>query len=315
MEVNQEIEINDVTLKVHGDHRQNNVPVSLALRIGTRDGKETADGARTFLKHSDVTKTIAEYVTSHTFTSPENLAEDVAKITIVGFQTTWVEVRVSVVEERQQSIHYPGTINIRRTRGDFPRPIVFISLGSNICPDKNLTNAVRLLRERTTVVAVSKVFITPPQLDTNQPPYHNMAVKILTPGDPYDLKRALYDIEDKLLRVRDPLRKNGPHTIDLDISFWDDVTFSFTAFNRDALGTSGKTTLSDHTKVKSGIKLQQIPHPDTLKFAHTIVPLADLDPDFKHPVVMKTLAEVAMEVTGHVDFKGVFETADFKIYD
>ncbi len=41
-------------------------------------------------------------------------------------------------------------------------PDVYLSLGSNIEPEKNLAEAVRLLRERCSVNAVSSVYQTPP---------------------------------------------------------------------------------------------------------------------------------------------------------
>ncbi len=76
-------------------------------------------------------------------------------------------------------------------------------------------------------------------------------------------------IEGKLGRVRDPNNKNAPRTIDLDISLWNDEVFDY------------------------GEKPWHIPDPDIVRFAHVVVPLAELAPDYVHPVEKVTLAQIA----------------------
>lgn len=102
------------------------------------------------------------------------------------------------------------------------------------------------------------------------------------------LKQVLSQVEHKLGRVRDQDNKNAPRTIDLDISFWGNMTCEY--------------KLSDGCAVKSW----SIPDPDTQKHAHVIIPLADVTPEFIHPSVKKPLKVIAREVSGKDDFRSFF---------
>jgi 2-amino-4-hydroxy-6-hydroxymethyldihydropteridine diphosphokinase len=147
---------------------------------------------------------------------------------------------------------------------------VFVSLGSNIEPEANLAQAVRLLRERCHVLAASSVYRTPPQGYVYQPDFLNMAVKLTTSLAPADFKTDVLDVIEHLLgRQRDPHNKNAPRTIDLDISLWGDAVFEY------------------------GDKPWRVPDPDIVRFAHVALPLAELAPTFIHPLEGKTLAQIA----------------------
>ena len=104
----------------------------------------------------------------------------------------------------------------------------------------------------------------------------------------FRLKQFLYQVEHNLERVRDPNNKNAPRTIDLDISFWGNMTSEY--------------KLSDGCTAKSW----SIPDPDTCKHAHVIIPLADLTPEFIHPSAKKALKAIAAEVTSKDDFLSFF---------
>ncbi len=148
--------------------------------------------------------------------------------------------------------------------------IVYISLGSNIDPRRNLHQAVSLLGTKIEVLAVSSIYQTPPQGFTQQADFSNMAVKIKTSLLPITLKQDVLDwIERELGRKRDPLNKNAPRTIDLDISLWDDAVLEY------------------------GEKPWRIPDPDILRFAHVAIPLAEIAPDYMHPTEHQTLAAIA----------------------
>lgn len=147
---------------------------------------------------------------------------------------------------------------------------VYVSLGSNIEPEKNLVQAVRLLRSKCKVIAVSSVYRTAPQGFSQQPDFLNMAVKITTSVSPDTFKTDVLDwIERELGRQRDPFNRNAPRTIDLDISLWDDGVIEY------------------------GAKPWRAPDPDIVRFAHLAIPLAELAPDFVHPTEGATLAEIA----------------------
>lgn len=153
---------------------------------------------------------------------------------------------------------------------------VYLSLGSNIAKERNLPAAVAFLRRRTQVVAVSPVYETAPQGLTAQPSFFNAAVLIETPLDAPALKDDLIAALEQRLQRRRSADKNAPRTIDADIALFNDEVLDY---------------------VPADGRARRVPDPDLRRFAHAIVPLADLAPDLRHPETGQTLAELAAEVT------------------
>ena len=97
-----------------------------------------------------------------------------------------------------------------------------ISIGSNIDPETNVKNALAVLKDETDFVAASTIIKTAPEGFTDQPDFLNGAALVRTPLSQADFNRLLKDIEDRLGRVRGPI-KAGPRTIDLDLIGWDHI--------------------------------------------------------------------------------------------
>lgn len=152
-----------------------------------------------------------------------------------------------------------------------PDPVtLYIALGSNIEPEANLRRCVDLLRSKITVTALSSVYRTPPQGDTNQADFLNMVIEGRSNVTPATLKTEVLDwIERELKRVRDPLNKNAPRTIDLDLLLWGDAVLEY------------------------GSKPWKVPDADILRYAHVAIPLAELAPDQIHPVEKIPLRVIA----------------------
>ncbi len=92
-----------------------------------------------------------------------------------------------------------------------------ISLGSNINPQENMKQAVQILQDKFELLLQSDFLITTPEEYTNQDDFLNGSVQINANLSPEELKKELHVIEKSLLRVRTE-NKNGPRTIDLDIT-------------------------------------------------------------------------------------------------
>ena len=138
---------------------------------------------------------------------------------------------------------------------------VFISLGSNISPEKNIPKAVNLLHAQLRVVTTSSAWESPP-FSGKGLNYINAVANVYSDLDLLELNRqVLRTIEAELGRVRghDPA---SPREIDLDIVIFNDYV------------------------VDDGIW-------DRSYFA---VPLAQLIPDYAQPVTGKTLAEIAQRL-------------------
>lgn len=93
---------------------------------------------------------------------------------------------------------------------------VFIAIGSNIEPEKNVRNAVKLLSRQFPITGVSTFYRTPAEGRPEQPPFYNGVVEIETDLPADDLKRQLRKIENVLGRKRTE-DEFASRTIDLDI--------------------------------------------------------------------------------------------------
>lgn len=141
---------------------------------------------------------------------------------------------------------------------------VFIGLGSNTQPEYNLREAVRLLGEYVKIITVSPVYETTP-ISGEGHSYLNAAAQIETDLNPVELKASvLKAIENRLGRTRN---SSGDVTIDLDILLFND---------------------EQHDMGK-----RPIPDPGILQYAHVAIPLADIAPDFAHPITGERLAAIA----------------------
>ena len=142
-----------------------------------------------------------------------------------------------------------------------------IALGSNT-GDRlgNIRQAVMLLEERSLrISASSDVFETPPWGMENQPRFLNACVLAETDILPRALLELLLNIESDLGRIR--RYKWGPREIDLDLLFYDDQVFN-----------------------ESGLVL---PHPQMHRRAFVLVPLVQIAPGWRHPVLGKSIRELA----------------------
>ncbi|MBF0312855.1 MAG: 2-amino-4-hydroxy-6-hydroxymethyldihydropteridine diphosphokinase [Oligoflexia bacterium] len=100
---------------------------------------------------------------------------------------------------------------------------LIVALGSNL-GDKlaNLLLAKKMLCHQFTFVGESKIYCSAAVDHEDQPDFYNQVLEFLSPSDsPEELMALILTIEEKLGRVRDPLRPRGPRIIDIDIVFFD----------------------------------------------------------------------------------------------
>jgi len=152
---------------------------------------------------------------------------------------------------------------------------VYLTLGSNVNPERCYRLAVKKLAELGEIADASPIYETEPiGLEKGADRFFNGAVLLLTELAPEELKiRLQEDVEIALGRVHlqgEPWRSRP---IDVDIALWDDTI-------GEILG-------------------RPVPDPGILKYVHVALPLADLAPDFIHPVDGRTLAEIAGDLVGN----------------
>ncbi|MDB5292788.1 MAG: folK 2 [Phycisphaerales bacterium] len=152
-------------------------------------------------------------------------------------------------------------------------PIVaYVALGANLGDrELSLKRALDLLSRMpgVKVTAVSS-FIANPAIGgpLDSPPFLNAAAEIETTLSADELLRALLETERKMGRVR--RERWGPRIIDLDLLFFGNQSIS-----RDDL---------------------TIPHPRLHKRRFVLQPLAEIAPEFMHPVLKKTVSQMLAEL-------------------
>jgi 2-amino-4-hydroxy-6-hydroxymethyldihydropteridine diphosphokinase len=148
---------------------------------------------------------------------------------------------------------------------------VYLLLGSNLGNRQEiLEKAIDLIQKNVgVIISQSKNYETKAWGKTDQPDFLNIAIEIETNLMPLEVLAKTQAIENQLGRVR--LEKWGARLIDIDIIFY------------------GQEIIDIPHRL-------HIPHPLVQERAFALEPLAEIAPDFIHPIFGKTIATLFQEI-------------------
>lgn len=161
--------------------------------------------------------------------------------------------------------------------------MILVGLGSNVSGPWGapMATVARALKELDLgplrVAGASRLLITAPMGQQNQPPYVNAVARIESRLPPEALMRRLHAIEHAAGRRRGV--KWGPRTLDLDL-----------------LDYHGLVRNQRFPAVLSGRRPLLLPHPGIAGRIFVLAPLAEIAPRWRHPVSRQSAAELLRRI-------------------
>jgi 2-amino-4-hydroxy-6-hydroxymethyldihydropteridine diphosphokinase len=142
----------------------------------------------------------------------------------------------------------------------------FLLLGSNLGDRQDYLDKARVLLKKRVgkMVAISSVYQTAAWGNTEQQAFLNQVIGVETKLTPDQLLVVIQDIENSLGRTREG--KWAARTLDIDILFYGD-----------------KIMKHEHLT---------IPHPEIANRRFTLEPMMEIEPEFVHPVLKKTIQKL-----------------------
>ena len=143
---------------------------------------------------------------------------------------------------------------------------VYLLTGSNVGNSKVLLNQAKLyiIQLVGEITAASSLYQTAPWGNTNQQHFLNQVLEISTNLEAKEVLTTILNIEQQMGRTRE--EKWAPRTIDIDILF----------FNNNII--------NEHDLI--------IPHPLLHQRRFTLVPLAEIAPNYIHPLLHQTITNI-----------------------
>ncbi len=240
-----------------------------AVLYGDTRPAALADELTLSTHYGEVCHLITKWMKEHTCKLIETVAEHLAREILLQYP---------MVQELELEIRKPEapvglpfeSVSVRIRRGWHK---VYLSVGSNMGErEKYINHAIESLQadEDIRVEKVSSLLTTKPYGGVEQQDFLNGAIAIRTLLTPEELLVKLHEIEAAANRERTV--RWGPRTLDLDIIFYDKLVYESEALI--------------------------LPHVDMENRYFVLKPLSELAPNYRHPVLRKTVTQLLENVAG-----------------
>ena len=241
--------------------------VNMVLYTDTREAG-LQDELTLSTHYGEVCHFVTAWMQEHTYKLIETVAENVAREVLKAFPL------VQAIDVEIRKPHAPIGLPFESVSVKIHRAWhkAYIALGSNMGDkEKYLAYAVKGLAEMqdTDVMKVSEWIVTEPYGGVEQDCFLNGAAEVKTLLTPRELLKCLHDLEKAAGRER--IVHWGPRTLDLDIIFYDKLVYE------------------DEALI--------IPHVDMENRDFVLKPMAELAPNFRHPILQKTMKQLLEGLT------------------
>ncbi|WP_196895042.1 2-amino-4-hydroxy-6-hydroxymethyldihydropteridine diphosphokinase [Aureivirga marina] len=154
----------------------------------------------------------------------------------------------------------------------------YLSLGSNKGnKQENLQQAIYLISQKIgTIAAISSIYQTA-SWGFDSEDFYNICIKVNTTLNPEELLEKTQMVEKYLGRVHQISDTYEDRTIDIDVLFFDDEVI----FSKDLI----------------------VPHPKMLDRKFVLIPLAEIVPNFVHPIKKQKINECVLACTDNSEIK------------
>lgn len=253
----------ETVIGIYDWEREIRQTVSLDLEMSADIRRAAAsDRVTDTVDYKQVAKRLIGYVGASRFELIETLVERAAEIVMYEFGVSRVKVRLG----KPGAVRYSRTVGIEivRERLDIPWRTVYISIGSNVEPERHIRSALGKLDNEFGPLRRSTVYRNP-AVGFEGNDFLNLVAGFESALPLEALIHRLNWIEAAHGRQREG-PKFAPRTLDLDLLLCGD-------------------TVLEH----GGLKL---PRGDITRYAFVLGPLAELDPDRVHPVLGKSIGEL-----------------------